>query len=96
MVKPFFVLANGLRLFAVRLPSLSRGMECGDCGITFDILPMFWHGSAFVFFFLFTSFVQHYRVHNDDLEDGYKVTHLKKTNIMNNASIDQSCTKILI
>ena len=29
-----FCLADGLGLFAVRLPSLSRRMECGDSGIT--------------------------------------------------------------
>ena len=56
-VKPFFVLADGLRLFAMRLPSLSQGMVCGDCGITFDI---FTHVLAqvcfFLFFFLFISF----------------------------------------
>ena len=27
--------------WAMRLPSLSWRMECGDSGITFDILPMF-------------------------------------------------------
>ena len=35
--------------FAVRLPSLSQRMECGDSGITFDI---FTHVSTFFFFFL--------------------------------------------
>ena len=39
--------------FAMRLPSLSQGMECGDSGITFDI---FTHVSTgFFFFFEFTK-----------------------------------------
>ena len=42
-----FCLADGLGLFAMRLPSLSWRMECGDSGITFDI---FTHVSM-VFFF---------------------------------------------
>ena len=56
-VKPFFVLADGLRLFAMRLPSLSQGMECGDCGITFDI---FTHVLAWVCVFFFVYFIYNY------------------------------------
>ena len=52
----FFVLADGLRLFAVRLPPLSWGMECGDCGITFDIFTHVLAQVCFVLVFLFILF----------------------------------------
>ena len=51
-VKPCFVLAEGLRLFAVRLPSLSQGKVWGGCGITFDIFTHGNHGSSLFIFIL--------------------------------------------
>ena len=64
----------------MRLPSLSGGMECGDCGITFDI---FTHVLArvcfFVVYFIYTLRTSS-EVHNDDLEDGYKVAPKNKYN----------------
>ena len=47
-VKSWSASAEGLRLFAVRLSSLSQG-KCGVCGITFDI---FTHVSTGAFLFL--------------------------------------------
>ena len=60
MVKPFFVLADRLRLFAVRLPSLYLGMECGDCGITLDIFTHVLARVCFFFCFFFVFFCLFY------------------------------------
>ena len=50
-VKPYYILFERLRLFAVRLPSLSVGNGLLGCGITFDIFAHVLHGSIiFVFF----------------------------------------------
>ena len=43
-----FCLANGLGLFAMRLPSLSQRMECGDSGITFDIFTHVFTGVVYL------------------------------------------------
>ena len=51
-------LADGLGLFAVRFPSLSQGMECGDSGITFDIFTHVSTGLFFCFFFLLFIYLQ--------------------------------------
>ena len=49
---------------------------------------MLWYGSVFFYVYFIYKFHTLSKVQNDDLEDGYKVAHLK-TNIMNNDSIKQ-------
>ena len=55
-VKPCYILAKRLRLFAMRLPSLSWGNGLLGCGITFDIFTHVLHGSFFLFLFCFFFF----------------------------------------
>ena len=64
-----FCLADGLGLFAVRFPSLSRRMECGDSGITFDI---------------FTHVSMHKGTQVVCLGDRYNVAHLQRKNDIDN------------
>ena len=74
-------LAERFRLFAMRLPSLSRGNGLLGCGITFDIFTHVLHGS-----FLFALLLQLYKkckCTNDDLVDGYNVAHLQYKTIQN-------------
>ena len=75
MVKLYYILAERLGLFAVRLPSLSRGIGLLGCGITFDILPMVYMVTFFVC--LLITFTKkrkkRKKIHADDLDDGYNV-----------------------
>ena len=72
MVKPYYILFKRLGLFAVRLPSLSRGNGLGLWHNFLCFYPCF----AWVYFLIkFTLFynLQKKEIHADDLDDGYKV-----------------------
>ena len=56
MVKPCYILAKRLGLFAVRLPSLSWGNGLLGCGINFDIFTHVLHESSSFFFSLIFYF----------------------------------------
>ena len=74
-VKPYHILAERFGLFAVRLPSLSRGNGLLGCGITFDILPMFYTGQYFYIFsinLLIYLYIKR-NIHYGDLGEGYNV-----------------------
>ena len=69
-VKPYHILAERFGLFAVRLPSLSRGKWTWGCGITLDTFYPCLHRSCFKFINIMTYIDE---IHHDDLDDGYNV-----------------------
>ena len=69
-VKPCYILAERLGLFAMRLPSLSRGNGLGLWHNFLCFLPMFCTG---LFFLLYFIIYKRKEIHADDLDNGYKV-----------------------
>ena len=79
-VKLYYILFERLELFAIRLPSLSRGNELLGCGITFDIFTHVLCGSflSLIFYFIIYNIKKRKKIHGDDLDGGYKVVSLQK------------------
>ena len=84
-VKPYHILNEGFRTFAVRLPSLSRGEWTWDCGITFDIFTHVYYTGRLKFIRIYT-YVKEIQV--GDLGDGYNAHVYKKIHGWNKLQID--------
>ena len=72
MVKPYYILAGRFGLFAVRLPSLSRGKWTWGCGITLHICTHDLHGSV-SFIKIYKKNTSDIKIHSDALDKGYNV-----------------------
>ena len=71
-VKPYHILAERFRLFAVRHPSLSRRKMDLGCGITLDIFTHVFHG-LFNFIKIYKKNTSDIKKQNDALDEGYNV-----------------------
>ena len=80
-VKPYCILAKRFGLFAMRLPSLSRGKWTVGLWHNFGYFYPCLHGSLFfclLYFNLQFTKIKEKKIHADNLDDGYNIATCKQ------------------